>query len=543
MTMTEPSERVEKMPFTDNVHIPFQSLTQCQNEALKVLDHMVTGDAQIGILKGYAGTGKTYLSTLVIKHLMDCQWAVKVMTPTGRAAKVLATILKAQDAPIEPRTIHSTIYSILPQDYSKGQMSLFADTQAGEFFGPTFFIVDESSMVGDLKTERKEEGLHFGSGSLLHDVLEYVDLKHHPENRILFVGDPGQLPPVKGNAASPALHPYGIDMALPEGTGAVSIVETELTSIVRQAEGSLREFVTDVRSAMQTGEPLPKDARHDVQPLIPEHLTQRYLDLTHQGKKPESTMILAHRNADVIDYNLTVRAALHPDAMEPVVDDDILLVRRNVRMTDNGELDISSSQEDLKNGTFVRAKGPVRMLPPRTVAIHGGKDSVTLRFVQSSIQFVSSPESDPLDVVLLTNMLHREYWKDYKRNYHLLEVALLTDFKNRMRDEFGWSPPKPEDAHYAEYCRKAKADKLLNALRVCYGYSVTVHSAQGGEWDHVIVDPQNPARDWQQERHQSEYKRWVYTSATRAKEKLWFIKRSVMEPIEANIELGLESED
>ena len=94
-----------------------------------------------------------------------------------------------------------------------------------------------------------------------------------------------------------------------------------------------------------------------------------------------------------------------------------------------------------------------------------------------------------------------------------------------------------------EYHRKAKSDQLLNVLRVCYGYSVTVHSAQGGEWDNVIVDPQNPSRDWLSERHQGEYKRWVYTSATRAKRRLWFIKRSLLDPISTTTELGWESEE
>ena len=538
--MTE-SPPVEKTPFSASPHIERDSLTACQDEALRTLDAMIVGDARIGVLKGYAGTGKTFLSTLIIRHLTQCGWTVKVMTPTGRAAKVLGTILKNQGVNLEPRTIHSTIYSILPQDYSKGQMSLFADTQAGEFFGPTFFIVDESSMVGNVRSERKEEGLHFGSGSLLHDVLEHVDLAHHTDNRVLFVGDPGQLPPVMGGTASPALNPFDIPLALPEGTPPVTIVESELRSIVRQKEGSLREFVTDLRTAMHNGDSLPKDARQDVQALPPDHLTEHYLELTAQGRHPEAAMILAHRNADVIHYNLTVRSVLFPEAIEPVVEGDILLVRRNVRMTDNGELDISSSQEDLKNGTFVRVQSPPMPLPPRTVSLKGGKDKVTLRYAQCTVQFTSRPDAEPIEVVLLTNMLDRDYWMDYKKNYHLLEVGVLTDFKNRMMDEYGWAPPKPDDAHYVEYSRQAKSDKLLNALRVSYGYSVTVHSAQGGEWDHVIVDPQNPARDWLSERHQSEYKRWVYTSATRAKKKLWFIKRPAVPTVDGT-ELGLEQD-
>ena len=541
--MTTAREQVDFVKFSAGESIPWDGLTACQQTALGTLDEMIVGNARVGILKGYAGTGKTYLSTLIVRHLLACNWCVKVMAPTGRAAKVLGTILKSQGADASPRTIHSTIYDIQPQDFSKGQMSLFANTGELHDDRPHFFVVDESSMVGNLKTERKEEGLHFGSGSLLHDILEFANLAGNPDNRILFVGDPGQLPPVQGNATSPALNPFDIDAALPEATEGIGVVQAELTSIVRQERGSLREFVTEVRNAMRESMPLPKDAREDVRPLLPEQLTECYLGLTEGGRSPERAMVLAHRNADVYDYNVAIREALFPGSRDVVMPGEVLLVRRNVRMNDHGELDISSTQEDLKNGTFVKVVGEVRPLAPRKVSIHGGKHQVVLQFAQCRIRFIHAPKAEPLEVVLLTNMLDKGYWMDYRRHYHLLEVGILTDFKNRMMDEHGWTPPNPGDGHYVEYSRKAKSDKLLNALRVSYGYSVTVHSAQGGEWDHVIVDPENPARDWHTERHQSDYKRWVYTSATRARKKLWFLKRSVTTVTDTEPELGWEGDE
>ena len=521
------SELVSCVPFSESETIPLDSLTACQTQALQSLDQLMTEGAKIGILKGYAGTGKTYLSALMIRHLQEQGWNVEVMTPTGRAAKVLSLAMKELGTDIQPKTIHSAIYSIHPQDFSKGQASLFADTSEGEFFGPTFIIIDESSMVGDRKTERKEEGLHFGSGSLLHDILEYANLDNEPYNRILFIGDPGQLPPVMGDSRSPALNAEDIAAALPPRTAAGPIAGAELLTIVRQKEGSLREFVTDIRSAMRSGAPLPRNARQDARPLLPANLVPTYLHLTREGGTPHSTMVLAHRNRDVIQYNLDLRQALKPNATNAVEEGDILLVRRNVRLRDNGELDISSMQEDLKNGTFVRVCGSVTTLPSRTVAVHG-KAEVTLRFVRCSLEFLSASKPQPIEVVLVTNMLERDYWQDYRRNYHHLEVGILTDFKHRMLDKYGWAAPKPKDSHYAEYSREAKGDKWLNALRVCYGYAVTVHNAQGGEWDNVIIDPDNPARDWEGERYQSQYKRWVYTASTRAKKRLWFIKRSVL---------------
>jgi exodeoxyribonuclease-5 len=50
-----------------------------------------------------------------------------------------------------------------------------------------------------------------------------------------------------------------------------------------------------------------------------------------------------------------------------------------------------------------------------------------------------------------------------------------------------------------------------------YAYCITCHKAQGSEWPHVMVDEQY-WRDapW-------EHKRWTYTAASRAKERLTWI--------------------
>jgi ATP-dependent exoDNAse (exonuclease V) alpha subunit len=48
-----------------------------------------------------------------------------------------------------------------------------------------------------------------------------------------------------------------------------------------------------------------------------------------------------------------------------------------------------------------------------------------------------------------------------------------------------------------------------------YAYAVTCHKAQGDEWDHVLVFEQY-SQLW-------EHARWVYTAATRAREKLTWV--------------------
>lgn len=59
-------------------------------------------------------------------------------------------------------------------------------------------------------------------------------------------------------------------------------------------------------------------------------------------------------------------------------------------------------------------------------------------------------------------------------------------------------------------------DPFLNALRAVYGYAVTCHKAQGGEWKEVFLDiPRILSRQPISKNYQ-----WLYTAVTRASENL-----------------------
>ena len=62
-------------------------------------------------------------------------------------------------------------------------------------------------------------------------------------------------------------------------------------------------------------------------------------------------------------------------------------------------------------------------------------------------------------------------------------------------------------------------DPYLNALRCVYGYAITCHKSQGGEWDDVYVHvPRNITLNPTKQTYQ-----WIYTSMTRAKTTLHMI--------------------
>lgn len=497
------------------------SLSPCQQEALKMLNNLVSGPEKLGILRGYAGTGKTYLTALLVKYLQsESDFRVVVMTPTGRAAKVLETEFDRQGIFISPRTIHSVIYKIDPTDYSAQQPSLFASVGTSDDETPCFYIIDESSMVGAEKRDRKDEGLNFGSGSLLHDVLEFVNLKTHASSRVLFVGDPGQLPPIQGTERTPALLSHDLLSVLTElEMPNEHILEHELNTVLRQEDGSLKHFVTEVRHSIQHFTRLPRNQREQVKPIPPQEVVPTYLARNEGLRLPHKSVILAHKNADVYGYNREVRQQLNIDHC-PMWSNEVLLVRRNRKVVDYGELNISRRAEDLTNGTFIQLVDEPAPSYESQVPVQG--EVITLNFWKANIRKVGTQHV--FSAVILQNMLDPEFWRDYQSNMRKVESAIIIDFQQRMLKDHKLKPPRANDVHYHRYKTMADHDPYLNALRVNYGYAVTVHNAQGGEWDTVIVDPRNPSREYDSVQHRISYARWVYTASTRARKELFFVK-------------------
>jgi len=168
------------------------------------------------LLRGYAGTGKTTLIGALVRQLKTSGYKAVLMAPTGRAAKVMSTYSR-----FPAYTIHKQIY--YPKPEQSGKMVFQLKTNK---YRNTIFIVDEASMIGD---DRKQAKL-FENGSLLHDLVQYVS--RGDRCKLIFVGDPAQLPPVHLNL-SPAL-----DQKELEHFHFDKVYGVELSTVVRQAKNS-----------------------------------------------------------------------------------------------------------------------------------------------------------------------------------------------------------------------------------------------------------------------------------------------------------------
>src|ERR1035437_1030759 len=139
-----------------------------QAQALTAVSKWVRGrnSQQVFRLFGYAGTGKTTLAKEIAGAVNG---EVVFATFTGKAALVLS-----KKGCYGARTIHSLIYKVADPDAEIIEYVLNPDSEAHE---AALIIIDEVSMVD----------------SDLGQDLESFGVK------ILVLGDPAQLPPIKGD--------------------------------------------------------------------------------------------------------------------------------------------------------------------------------------------------------------------------------------------------------------------------------------------------------------------------------------------------------
>ena len=458
-------------------------LTILQNKVFEQIKAFLNSDASVFILRGYAGTGKTTMVKVIADYIKQSR-QLAMMAPTGRAARVLAT--KTGHKAV---TIHKAIYAkahIEPKkvkDIAESEYKFVFPINESENGGNIVAIVDEASMVCSRKIEH--ELFIFGTDNLMEDLLTFV--RPNFGGKVIFVGDPAQLPPV-GESVSNALRAeYFKEKGL-------KVVEAELTEVLRQKGDSVI-----LKNAMMIRDLLQKDKRNqlvfeeqkdDVEMVPSEQFLDKYLKYRKESGRHDS-VIICYSNKSANRYNRDIRKSLYGGDV-PLRENDILLITQN------------NYRLNRMNGEFV----PVLSVGARTqqsapvYAQTGGKRQrivITLNFIQ-----VTVPDGDgnPMLCMLLEDLLTSD------------KATISIDENRALYINFCMRHPSLKQGTQV-FADALLNDEYYNAIRAKYGYAVTGHKCQGGEWGKVFVDyTDRTGLD-------DDSLRWAYTATTRAQKTLY----------------------
>ena len=495
-------------------------LTHQQQEALRqILDFVRSGDKSVFILKGYAGTGKTTMIKSLIPELQKLGKSVSLMAPTGRAAKVL------QDKTgFAASTIHRAIYAFdkmqVVRHDEKGEMVNTNHTQehgikskgvdnlqfwfslknhnADEEPSKAVYIIDESSMISSKAANN--ESLHFGSDVLFDDLLTFAQLSLG--GKIIFVGDPAQLPPVGDNQSVALEESYFEE----KGLGVSSYV---LKEVLRQnGESAI------LQNAMMIRDILGTETRNnlcfnrkagEVEDLTATEVANSFYENNPTPNIGDS-IILCYTNSLAKDYNDALRRRYFPGNKGLMPGDILQVVKNNV----NPGLGIA-----VFNGEFVRVLEVSDKVETQTAPVwtdvSGKRDSVpiSLDFRDTVLQL---HDGNQIKCKIIDTLLSS---RDPNLT-HLQTIALYINFKmrhNELRNN--------EEA----FKEALMQDPYFNALQVKYGYAITGHKSQGGEWETAYVDYSGRTG------LKNDSLRWAYTTTTRASKMLYGVNMPAITPM------------
>lgn len=431
--------------------LPFAPTTE-QAHALRSIEAFLNNNDHFLIVRGAAGTGKTSIMSAVTQYLAEKSIVPVPLGPTGRAAKNLGRKMC-----LPARTMHSCFYT--PQtDVEEATVRLIR--RANDCSTQQVFIADESSMVSD---RLDASGDFIASNPLLADFVDFVQ-QGHTQNKIIFVGDAYQLPPVGYNAheQSPALMASHLQKCY--GLRGSTV---ELTEVKRQANGSpILQVAHQLRQSMETK-----------RLVMPNYIGQLYrgdqeavrlyLKRFEQGQH-ERVAILSLSNSYRDKCNALIRQELGLTGCL-TTDDTVVLTQTHI-------------------GRHYIANGEVGVVKAVDSKRHRVAD---LEFAEAEIAFKDEHNSE----------------------FSIVSLVLLNSLIGGLAKE-------QRKALYASEMRENKAfreskdirdSRYLSALQLNYGHALTVHKAQGSEWDTIIMNTKMFELDL----------RFLYTGITRARSELF----------------------
>ena len=467
-------------PFTEASPLELSQLNKGQVQAYdNIIAFLEDVSHDMFLLEGYAGTGKTFLVSKIIDYISfkHPRWKIAATAPTNKAVKVLEAAGKISSHAVTFMTIHRLLG--LSEEITDEGKQIFVQKSMDRNTIDDYdvIVVDEVSMLND---------------ELFKDLCKYS-----PRIKIIFMGDPAQIPPVGKTDCIPFVaeerDKYKIKMAL-------------LTEIMRQNESNpiVQASFTIRNNLYQQHLDLPlytniNDQGHgidfiDLSKLENKDkmqlLVKQYFDCDAFRENADHAKFIAWRNVIIDGLNDRIRKIIHKkDVLDKILIGEKLIADKPVVDTFAGGIIFQTNSEFEVIKFEVKKKG---------VRLSSG-DHYQFQCYDCTVQYIDN------EITLQKNIqIIHEDDQDYfeKISNKVKEHAIRSTFTAR---KFAWK----------EYYR------FINTFaRVKYNYAITAHKSQGSTYTNVFV----MNSDLDKNSNVYERNRIKYTAFTRAAEKLFIIK-------------------
>jgi len=480
------SKAKKKKPIID-----LESLNSDQRKAFDELVRFVCDplDDSVYVLKGWAGTGKTYCVSVLVRYVLNSvhpthNWyKIAVTGPTNKSVRVIKKTSGLKNGRVTFQTIHKLL-GLTEKITSDGKQEF---VNQGDFKPQInsikLLIIDEVSMLND---------------DLFHEILKY-----RGKIKIICMGDPAQIPPV----GRPDCIPFREELA--EG---YRIKTLNLKQIMRQKEdNAIIESSVAIRSdlgrAKNPVEPVTKlNAKgegieflnlndSEIRRGFSERLRQYFV--TDDFKKDsEYAKIIAWRNKTVATMNDVIRRVIYGDeALGSKILVGEKLIANNPII--QGETVILNTNEEFTVDSFNIKSDDLRY----QISDHPDAEPfpITLKYYETVVSYLDDEDET---VRVNIEILHEDSEMDFKKLANILKLRAI---EKKGKDK-SWIV-------YYNFLRKY-AD-------VNYAYCTSAHKSQGSTYNTTFVLEDDIDMNWDV----IERNRIKYTAYTRSSRKLYVLKR------------------
>jgi len=463
--------------------VDISTLNEDQKKAFeKLRDYIVDKDNDdIYVLKGWAGTGKTYCVSLLVRFILEVvhpnkKWyKVAVTGPTNKSVRVIKKTAGIKNPRVTFQTIHKML-GLTERITSDGKQEF---VNQGDFIPPIntmkLLIIDEVSMLND---------------DLFHEIIKYRD-----QLKIICMGDPAQIPPV----GKPDCIPFR-----EEFTEMYGIKTVELKKIMRQKEGNpIIETSVQIRSDLENPSiQLDNKTRTNEKGEGIEYVNlngdnvkkefntnlEKYFKSKEFEENPEYTKIIAWRNKTVSTMNFLVRRIIYG---EEAIENKILIGEKLIANNPiiESEQIIFNTNDEFSVDAFEVKENRMK--------VEGIEAS--LKYYETLVSYLDDEDKK---ISIYIDILHEDSEMDFQRIANTLKrIAIEKKGKDRS-----W-------IRYYDFLRKY-AD-------VSYAYAITAHKSQGSTYEYTFVLDD----DINMNTNVVERNRIKYTAYTRSSKKLYVLKR------------------